>query len=307
MNNTIPVKIMTQEKINNLFRGRECIFLKAYGINDDNYTITDEIVGRGGGGKSIIYKTCNERNCDYVAKVENKNLNFENETSCQIKASLLGISPKIYEIWYCKGKTVFIMDKLEGKTLEEYLSTQNDLEKKRKMIRKALQTLHLLHQNGILHGDVHSGNFIVEENEDIYVIDFGDAKDFGKDLTNTLWANTDIQTLLNDIQKTFHLHATMLLKNIQFDSPKRSTPKQLTPIPKKLTPKRSTPKQLTPKQVTPKESSKQTPKSLAYIFKKIKEELLLDDNTTINDKVKSYTYLTSDQQRQLIDKLTKSM
>jgi hypothetical protein len=98
MNNTIPVKIMTQEKINNLFRGRECIFLKAYGINDDNYTITDEIVGRGGGGKSIIYKTCNERNCDYVAKVENKNLNFENETSCQIKASLLGISPKIYEI-----------------------------------------------------------------------------------------------------------------------------------------------------------------------------------------------------------------
>ena len=197
---------MTQEMVNDLFQGKECIFLRGFGDKNHNYTITDYVIGKGGGDKSTVYETCEEKNCQYAAKVEktDKSKKRENELLSQIKASKHNLAPKIYEIWMCEDKTVFIMDRLVGMSLGEYLSPQHKVNEdmKKEILRKAYEALENLHSIGMIHGDPHLENFIVV-NDKINLIDFGDAQDFGRDMRNTMIANTDTLTLDTDIRQRY--------------------------------------------------------------------------------------------------------
>lgn len=214
MEQYIPVKTMTQEMVNDLFQDKECIFLRGFGDKNHNYTITDHVIGKGGGQKSTVYETCEEKNCQYVAKVEktDESKKRENELLCQIKASIHNLAPKIYEIWMCQDKTVFIMDRLVGMSLGDYFSPKHKVNEdmKKEILRKAHEALEKLHSIGIIHGDPHLENFIVV-NDKINLIDFGDAKDFGdRDMRNTMIANTDTLTLDTDIRETY---PTILARN----------------------------------------------------------------------------------------------
>jgi tRNA A-37 threonylcarbamoyl transferase component Bud32 len=173
------------------------------------FTVRSNVIDKG--STSDIYETCEKDECHYIAKVikkikDSKEPNFLNEALCQIKAAKLGLAAMIYEVWNCKDTIMLIMDKIPGETLEIYLSkTTIDDNTKRHIVQKAFMALDELHQIGMIHGDSHMNNFMVEGN-DIFFIDFGDSI-----LVHTLsfkvdfkkLTDNDFKVLQDDIESTF--------------------------------------------------------------------------------------------------------
>jgi len=108
--------------------------------------------------------------------------NTRNEIENQIKASEIGIAPKIfaYDDYH------IVMEYIKGQTLEEYLDT-HFIEENQKVIKDTKKVIKKLHKIGIVHNDLFPFNIIVSEDSKIYLIDFGDSynnstqKDFDND------------------------------------------------------------------------------------------------------------------------------
>jgi len=279
--------------------------------NKDIFNITENIVGSGANGE--ILETCVKKNCKYVAKIQNKSIeNFYSELFCQIKSSEIGISPQIYEIILNEqsDEKIFIMDRIFGITLEEYLKLPNDLIEKKEMIKKSTEILDILHKIGIQHGDSHLNNFIVKHDGKLNIIDFEHSNYEHSSIQFKDKAKMDKLTLFTDIKNTFpYLYLQLLPNNFQsqitpflISIPKKhdqSSPKRKTSSPKKpSTPKRKT--------SSPKKPSTPKKKSIAEIFIEIKDliELGVLEKSNIDDELSKYEINTK-QKQQLKNKISK--
>ena len=141
-----------------------------------------------------IYLSCCIADCSYVVKYMNYNEESFNEIILQIKMSKYSVSPKIYQIWVSEDrrKIFFIMDHLQS-TLRQSLKTisaqqQSEFNKTKKIITEdtqrvqdirknlidqLLESLDILHIENYYHNDAHLHNFMIDEKNKLYIIDYG--------------------------------------------------------------------------------------------------------------------------------------
>ena len=166
------------------------------------FLINSNLIGKGAFG--VVYETCEQSECTYVAKVIDKKGFVEKESYNQMIAAQSGLAPTIHEIWICKNKVMLIMDRIKGITLQAFLENAKiDDSIKSRIIKKVSKAIENLHSIGILHGDLHSQNIMVMEDESIIFIDFGHSLYFEKPITNIFVTLTDFTTLRKDLVKTF--------------------------------------------------------------------------------------------------------
>lgn len=124
-----------------------------------------------------------------------------NELHIQSYAGFHGISPKIYDFFICnhnsKNYYTFLMEKIEGKTLDYYIKRK---EVTQQMKNKIKQSLDKMYDLGIRHDDMHGGNFIISKGK-VYIIDFGETKLYKskvpvEERKYTIQSNEEIHTQL---------------------------------------------------------------------------------------------------------------
>ena len=71
-----------------------------------------------------------------------------------------------------------VMAYIEGETLEQYIHRSGPLSEGLAIatFQKISYALHLLHQEGIVHCDIHPGNIIINADKEPVLIDFGSTK-----------------------------------------------------------------------------------------------------------------------------------
>jgi len=85
------------------------------------------------------------------------------------KASHIINIPKILD--FCDSDMYISMEFINGKTIRDILDEINKTERN-KICSQLGESIALLHNNGIIHGDLTTSNFILKKNK-IYFIDFG--------------------------------------------------------------------------------------------------------------------------------------
>jgi predicted unusual protein kinase regulating ubiquinone biosynthesis (AarF/ABC1/UbiB family) len=149
----------------------------------------------------------NERELDnYMEEVEEKLLE-ETDYQLEVKRSkeiseacghIKGLNfPKYYE--EMSSARVITMDWMEGKHLKEWLETNPDQEAR----DKVGQTLwdfyhHQVHELKQVHADPHPGNFIIQENDELAVIDFGCVKVIPESFYSGYFALIKRELLINE-------------------------------------------------------------------------------------------------------------
>lgn len=101
---------------------------------------------------------------------------IKNEVIIQEAAHKLGIAPKVY--FYHEKEGLMASEYIEGLTLDEYLDTLDTLtleEMTGKIFDlqiKIKETLNIMYDNGITHGDLAGSNIIIDKYGKIQLIDF---------------------------------------------------------------------------------------------------------------------------------------
>lgn len=107
------------------------------------------------------------------------------ELEAAIVAGNLGGSPKIHKVIEChQGQCLVIMEKVNGVTLEDKVSSEKSLgfEERLRLCYNIAEKFNWLHKGGIVHNDVKTENIMIskKDNESI-IIDFGCSKISGRD------------------------------------------------------------------------------------------------------------------------------
>jgi tRNA A-37 threonylcarbamoyl transferase component Bud32 len=179
----------------------------------------------GSGVYGSVYKVCIAKDCNWVIKVQIVDKGFEHEflqeVSIGIKMSQIGVGPKIYDTFFCRGEDedhkvyllgFIVLEGLDG-TLYDLVATQKDLPTTKAEIYKAAQRISFLiekmHAAGYYHHDLHQDNLMYKRlkkdgpwNERFrwYIIDYGLASsesngndDFNKIGKILQWINNQIK------------------------------------------------------------------------------------------------------------------
>lgn len=83
------------------------------------------------------------------------------------KLSKLKVIPKIYVI----SKKYIIMDFIKGDTLRYRLEGTENVGTLSRLLSKLDRLINNLHDKGFAHGDLHLGNILIDENDNLYLID----------------------------------------------------------------------------------------------------------------------------------------
>lgn len=83
------------------------------------------------------------------------------------KLSKLKVIPKIYVI----SKKYIIMDFIKGDTLRYRLEGTENVGTLSRLLSKLDRLINNLHDKGFAHGDLHLGNVLIDENDNLYLID----------------------------------------------------------------------------------------------------------------------------------------
>ena len=167
-------------------------WLSGQELQDGKYTIEKKL---GHGGFGITYLTKDKKGNQFVIKtlkdtdIDNDEFDkflqdFINEA---IKLAKCSHHPHIVKVYECiKEGDIWgmVMEYIEGKELGNLgiLSESQALE----YIQQIGEALTVVHQNGLLHRDVTPKNILVRDNKsEAVLIDFGIARDFTSNLTQT--------------------------------------------------------------------------------------------------------------------------
>lgn len=140
--------------------------------------VFQEIVGEGGFGTIKLYKDIESKKSyigktiknEIYARLQYYNLNFLKEKNICKKYFLCphGI--------YRTGKEYIILfdDLRKYKVLTEFYNSSLSFESKKKICKRLMEELKVLHYYGIIHGDIKSRNIMVDPKTlDVRIIDFG--------------------------------------------------------------------------------------------------------------------------------------
>lgn len=139
----------------------------------------DQLIGKGLYGR--VYEACCDENCDYIMKVvefrDNDEFGFnyslenlKREIEIQRELAHAGVAPIIYDAWKTKTHGFIIMEQLD-ETLENKIDKMD-------YIDKVIDKVKIMHQLGIIHGDLHLGNIMLTKHGEIRIIDFGSGRKF---------------------------------------------------------------------------------------------------------------------------------
>ena len=152
-----------------------------YKYAKDRYKKIGELGHKGKEGRTYLVR--NEKNREYAMKTFSRrksSARIIREVSLQRKASNMGVSPSIIE--YNLDNKFIVMEKLE-KTLLDILKRQKG-KLTIKQQRRIMEIFQLLDQAKVFHADPSPLNFM-ENNKQLYIIDFGMAKDIDKRVIRT--------------------------------------------------------------------------------------------------------------------------
>lgn len=79
----------------------------------------------------------------------------------------------IHDAWTENGCYCCSMEFIDGITYEKWLEENQDMDKRVHMLLKIFEAIVFYQSQGIIHGDIHSNNILIEKNGEIHIIDFG--------------------------------------------------------------------------------------------------------------------------------------
>jgi predicted unusual protein kinase regulating ubiquinone biosynthesis (AarF/ABC1/UbiB family) len=143
---------------------------------------------------------------DYFNEVQEKLLeetNYTLEQESLTESRLLSkhlknvVIPEVHEA-LC-SRTVLTMEWMEGLHLSEYVDQESSQEK-RNQVAQALWDFfqYHIHVHQKVHADPHPGNFKVNENNELVVLDFGCMKEIPLDFYQSFFKLTDIENIKDD-------------------------------------------------------------------------------------------------------------
>lgn len=156
---------------------------------NERYKICDQL---GEPGKDAITYCVLLKNKKYAKKQfkPRKSVKkIEEEAQLQIKASKVGISPKIIEI--NDRHKYIVMDKLDKHLIDVNGLKKISLDHQKQLIK----IYNKLDEQGIFHGDANPLNYMIK-NKKLYVIDFGMSKKITPQLQKKLNTNTPNLTIM---------------------------------------------------------------------------------------------------------------
>jgi Kae1-associated kinase Bud32 len=112
-------------------------------------------------GKKYVIKTMNP---DF----ESRNKTLHHEIMMAQKAGSLGIGPRV--LTWTPDEKSYIMEYIDGITLGEYIHRGYPCYI---LVPEIIKMIKILHKNGIYHNDLHDGNIMISNENDIYIIDYG--------------------------------------------------------------------------------------------------------------------------------------
>lgn len=119
---------------------------------------------------STYILTCNYSNVEYVLKCFNNTCDgIEHEIAVRerVESSFL---PKLIEV--DTQRNFIVLEFVNGLDLRSYLSTYRPVESIEKIARNIIAAISILHSNSFMHGDLHLGQFIVENDSNVKLIDW---------------------------------------------------------------------------------------------------------------------------------------
>lgn len=97
------------------------------------------------------------------------------EVELQSKAFNMGFKcPRIYDHYMYNGDMFIIMEKLKAKTIKDRFG-KNEEQVPKRIFKKIREIVDTLYYKGIEYIDITSVNFMIDGNDNVYVIDFGHA------------------------------------------------------------------------------------------------------------------------------------
>ena len=115
----------------------------------------------GSGANGSTYLACKlniSKDCEYVIKVQPNNQQAKAELDAYLHLKGKKLIPKLHAAWVCAGKLYLVLDKVTHCRF-----SKNDV--------KAI--LDKLYKLGWLHVDVHEGNVMCDDKDNVVMIDFG--------------------------------------------------------------------------------------------------------------------------------------
>jgi serine/threonine protein kinase len=155
------------------------------------------------------YTACCESNCKFVLKYisggvftiggfqEYNKTHFENEVNIQSIAASNGLAPRVYDAWMSEPGFAFVMEKMKM-SLKRALETMPE-EKRIAVVLSAYAVLKAFHALGYIHGDAHVENFMLDEDDNVKLIDFG----FAHPITDPNEPKEDTNKLANSLLMTY--------------------------------------------------------------------------------------------------------
>ena len=146
------------------------------------FTITEKL---GEGGMATVYKVIQESLQRPVAiKILSANLKDHPEILARFESESLIIAqlnhPHIIHVIdkgvTSKGRPYFVMEYVEGMTLEDAINLGKlDFPKKLDVLVQICKALGYAHKNGVVHRDIKPGNILIDRDAQVRVVDFGIA------------------------------------------------------------------------------------------------------------------------------------
>jgi predicted Ser/Thr protein kinase len=157
-----------------------------------NIQILSDLKTKGKDGK--IYKVKRGEK-EMIAKIFRKNKNkdeIEKEFRFLHKAAKLGISPKTYgyDLDDEKHGNYILMEELD-KSLLDHIKKDGCLSDKYQ--KKIIKILEILDENNIFHGDISPLNFMTDKKGNLYIIDYGLAKEIDENFIKKYGKNANIK------------------------------------------------------------------------------------------------------------------
>jgi tRNA A-37 threonylcarbamoyl transferase component Bud32 len=177
-----------------------------------------KMLGEGYFGK--VYKVSSSMavkivNLDRERHMRNEKRNglkakIEAEFELSKRAGVLGVGPKIYDCYTCCSQDgacfqVMYMQLLQGMTLREWIESNPSEALKQKVKDMLKVQLAVLHNNKIMHSDLHQENVLVIGNRKnasgLYIIDYGLATNFKNRVARSIEYERNVEHLFEDWRK----------------------------------------------------------------------------------------------------------
>lgn len=122
------------------------------------------------------------------AEYERGKARFINEAAILKEFRYLQGIVRVWDYFEANHTAYIVMDYIDGVTLREYISSHGSMDyaELMEMLSPILKSLVTLHRHGVIHRDISPDNLMIGMDNQMYLIDFGAAKEVGRKTTTVL-------------------------------------------------------------------------------------------------------------------------